>query len=298
MKINRKTAGLLIFLIPVLIIGSFVLFHRPAPLVSVVMPVYNGAAYLDRSINSILKQSYPDFELIMIEDGSSDNSWQILQNYAAKDPRIRLLKNDRNRGISYSRNRGNDAARGKYIMMMDQDDDNHPDRILKQAAYMESHPELTISATPSQSGHEWFKFQSDELIKYGLFFNNNYGHPNLMVRRDFLKKNNIRYNLDYKCANDYEWLIQIRDKGGVFGGMSEALFIYNGPNYSAEGGPCYEESRKIMRRWSELDIGMEQYVCNIMELILSDSKYQRMFSDSFRTTIRENRQKLCHSLQK
>ena len=181
---------------------------------------------------------------------------------------------------------------------MDQDDDNHPDRILKQAAYMESHPELTISATPSMTETPWVSLKTDDEVKFDLFFNNEFGHPNLMVRRDFLKKNNIRYNLDYKCANDYEWLIQIRDKGGVFGGMSEALFIYNGPNYSVVGGPCYEESRKIMRRWSELDIGAEQYVCNIMELILSDPKYQQMFSDGFLDAIEKRQQELCHSIRK
>ena len=308
MKMNRKTTGLAGFLILSGLFSGicFFLFYRLTLPVSVVMPVYNGAKYLDRSIQSILNQSYPDFELIMVDDGSSDNSWDILQDYAAKDSRIRLLKNDQNRGISYSRNRANEIARGKYIMMMDQDDDNHPDRILKQMTYMETHPEVTVSATPDANGFWYFDTQfgaqfgtqTDEVIKFGLFFNNILGHPNLMVRRDFLQKNNIRYNLEYKCANDYDWLLQIRDKGGVFGETPEALFIYSGPNYSADGGPCYDEARKIMRRFSDVDAGAEQYVCNVMELVLTEPQYQKMFSVPFLDAIKKQRQELCLSISK
>ena len=281
---NGKIWGLFIVGLAFLLgVSGWALYVLSAPMVSVVMPVYNGAKnnYLHRSIASILNQSFKDFEFIMIDDGSSDNSWEILQSYAAKDSRIKLLKNDKNRGISYSRNRGNDAARGKYIMLMDQDDDNHPQRMAKQVGFMEERPWLDIVATPSATPAPWLPTYTEDETRFVLFLNNNYGHPNTMVKRSFLRKNNIRYNESIKCANDYDWLLQIRDHNGHFGYMYEALFRYNGAGFSQAGGPCWDESRQIMSRFSNLEQGLERYVCAVARMAQKTPKYAKLFTPGF-----------------
>ncbi len=271
-------------------------FYFSRPLVSVVMCVYNGTknGYLHRSIPSILNQSYPHFELIIVEDGSTDDSYRILQAYASLDKRIRLVKNDKNRGISYSRNRGNALARGKYIMVMDQDDVSLKDRILLQAAFMEAHPEVDISATPPASQHPWKVVYDNDMIKFLLFFNNNLGHPNLMMKRSFLEKHHIHYQEKYKCANDYDLLLQMRDNKAYFATMKEPLFIYNGPGFSGiPNTPCFEESLEIMSRWldprnfvskQKYASAMQEYECALLEKILASREYHHLFSPFFLET--------------
>jgi len=283
-SVNKKVLAL--FFLNIILVGIACLSYwkLSAPMVSVVMPVYNGAQnnYLHRSIPSILNQSFRDFEFIMIDDGSSDNSWQILTEYAAKDKRIKLLKNDKNRGISYSRNRGNDLARGKYIMLMDQDDDNLPDRMLKQVAFMESRPWLDLVATPSVTEMPWIAMHDEDKIKFGLFFDNVFGHPNVMMKRSFLKKNNIRYNETIKCANDYDLMIRIRDKGGRFGYMYESLFIYNGANYSATQ-QCPMDATQIYSRFSSYDRRKEPklYLCSVAKMAQETPQYAKLFTPGF-----------------
>lgn len=285
LKQNKMKMGFFLLCLGIGLMFGYMLF-RPVPLVSVVMCVYNGgkAGDLHRSIPSILNQSYTDFEFILVDDGSSDNSWAILQEYAQKDKRIRLVRNDKNRGISYSRNRGNEMARGKYIMVMDQDDESLPDRILKQALFMENHPEIDVVATPSITEMDINLFNDPVEIKFALFFGNNFGHPNLMMRRSFLTENNIRYNVNYRCANDYDVLVQIRDKGGEFGMMQEVLFKYNGANYSAKKEKlCVSEIEKITSPWAKGVMAQttEDLVCQVTNRLIKTKKYHHLFPPEF-----------------
>jgi glycosyltransferase involved in cell wall biosynthesis len=114
------------------------------PKVSVVMSAYNGGRYLQAAIESILGQTYPDFEFIIIEDGSSDNSLETLREYAGRDERIRLIENHENIGLALSLNKGIEAAGGKYIARMDADDISLPGRFARQLDYLESHPKIWV----------------------------------------------------------------------------------------------------------------------------------------------------------
>src|SRR3712207_4685936 len=118
-------------------------FMSAAPPVSVVVPVYNTERYIAETIDSILKQTFTDFELIVIDDGSKDRSPDILRELAAKDSRIRLTVRE-NRGIVRTRNELLEQCRGKYMAVNDSDDLSMPDRLAKQVAYMESHPECVL----------------------------------------------------------------------------------------------------------------------------------------------------------
>lgn len=111
------------------------------PLVSVVMPVYNTARYVGRAIESILNQTFPDFELLLLDDGSTDRSLDILKRYAAQDSRIRLISRE-NRGISPTRNELLALAQGEFVAVMDSDDISLPDRLAQQVAYLQQHPDV------------------------------------------------------------------------------------------------------------------------------------------------------------
>ena len=115
------------------------------PMVSVVMPVYNGSKYLKEAIDSILNQTFTNFELIIINDGSTDNSEDIIFSY--QDRRIYYLKNEHNKGICITLNRGLDNARGKYIARMDCDDISMPQRLAKQVNYLERHRDVGALGT-------------------------------------------------------------------------------------------------------------------------------------------------------
>lgn len=115
------------------------------PMLSIVMPLYNAAPFVGEAIQSILNQSFKDFELIIIDDGSTDNSLKIAQSFS--DKRIRIIHNDRNRGIVYTRNRGLQEMKGRYFAPFDADDIAHPDKFSIQLEFMEKHPEFGLVGT-------------------------------------------------------------------------------------------------------------------------------------------------------
>ncbi|MBI5667971.1 MAG: glycosyltransferase family 2 protein [Chloroflexi bacterium] len=111
------------------------------PRVSVVMPVYNGARTVAKTIDSILKQTFTDLELVIVDDASSDHTWAILSKYAASDPRIVIHRNATNQGVAAARNNGLARARGEFIAVHDADDISVPHRLAVQVAYLDGHPE-------------------------------------------------------------------------------------------------------------------------------------------------------------
>ncbi|MEO7199850.1 MAG: glycosyltransferase family 2 protein [Dokdonella sp.] len=109
-----------------------------APLVSVVMPVYNSTTHMQRPIESVLAQSQASLELILVDDGSSDGSWSMIERYAAADPRISALRLPRNEGVAAARNAALQHARGEYIAFLDSDDGWHPRKLELQLAHMQA----------------------------------------------------------------------------------------------------------------------------------------------------------------
>ena len=122
-----------------------------APLVSVIMPVYNVEIYLAEAIESILTQTLSDLELIVIDDCSTDGSAAILRDYASRDERVRLLLHERNQGMASTRNSGIAVSRGEFIAMMDSDDISLPQRLEKQAAFLQAHPHIGVVGSYLQS---------------------------------------------------------------------------------------------------------------------------------------------------
>ncbi|MDR2901836.1 MAG: glycosyltransferase [Lactobacillales bacterium] len=223
------------------IAAFFAQIHWNTPKVSVVMPTYNRADLLPRAIESILTQTYWNFEFIIVDDGSTDTSAEIIQMYSAIDPRIKYVKNEKNRGISFSRNRGNDLAAGKYIAVMDSDDVALPDRLKKQVAYLQSHREIDVLGTASLTWdtREFFPIsgQQDPEINKALF---HLGfvpiiHSSAMIRKDFLRKNHITYNETYIAAVDYAFWVDILKKGGQIANHPQVLTLMRLRDTNPEG---------------------------------------------------------------
>jgi glycosyltransferase involved in cell wall biosynthesis len=161
------------------------------PAISVLLPVYNGSPYLGAAIESILNQNERDFELIIINDGSTDDSGATIQRY--RDRRIVLLTNERNLGLVPSLNRGLAVVRGTFIARMDADDLSAPDRFGKQRAVLEAQPAIGVLGTGMRSvgRRGWFGLASrppaeHELIVWGQFFRTTLFHPTVMLRTGLL----------------------------------------------------------------------------------------------------------------
>ena len=194
------------------------------PTISVVMPTYNREQMLPRAIDSILDQTYKDFELIIVDDASTDKSVEVIKDYMKKDKRIRLIQNEKNSGIAFSRNRGNDAARGKYIAIMDSDDQSLPHRLELSINFFEKHPDVDAfcgnlldieEPVYAQQFLNWqdYKIASDEHA-LSMMFSNTFYNVASMFKRDFVKKHNIRYNNKYVSAEDYDFWKQFVMKNG------------------------------------------------------------------------------------
>lgn len=198
------------------------------PKISVIMPVYNGEIYLRSAIDSVLSQSFKDFEFIIIDDASNDSSVQIIQGY--NDERIRLFVNDVNMGVAATLNKGIDLAVGEYIARMDCDDISMPDRFEKQIKYMDSHDKTVICGSSviilNETG-EYFRpySESDGAIRADMIFNSAFVHPAVMIRASVLKIHNIRYDVDYERAEDYEMWSRIIRFGTCYN-IQEPLLKY------------------------------------------------------------------------
>lgn len=137
------------------------------PLVSVIIPAHNEEKSIQKAVASVLAQDYPHYELLIVNDGSTDRTGQILSSFT--DPRIRILDNETNIGVTKSRNKALKAAKGKYIACLDADDTCTPDRLRKQAAYLESHPECVLCCTYSDCDHGGYTtVQGDDFYRGDL----------------------------------------------------------------------------------------------------------------------------------
>lgn len=182
-------------------------------LISVVMPVYNGGKYLREAIESILNQTYGNFEFLIINDGSSDNTDEIIRSYT--DRRIVYLQNDGNCGLVYTLNYGISVAKGEYIARMDADDISEPTRFEKQIEVFEKDPELGLCGTWAKiiGTKKVFKVETEnERIKCGLFFTNQFIHPSIMFSKTQLTKSGYKYEEKNFTAEDYALWINLSQK--------------------------------------------------------------------------------------
>lgn len=187
-------------------------------LLTVLMPVYNGELFLQKTIDSILCQTYKDFEFLIINDGSEDRSEDIIKSY--KDSRIKYVKNDENLKLIKTLNKGIDLAQGKYIVRIDADDIALKDRLENQFEFMESNPEIIGSGTFYSVINERNEVldlkelpTNHQEILFSMLFLNPICHPSVIWRNDIVKKNKIYFNEDYVHAEDYKFWYDLSQFG-------------------------------------------------------------------------------------
>lgn len=245
------------------------------PMISVVMPVYNQEKYLKESIESILHQTFQDFEFIIVDDQSTDASWQIIQEYEKKDSRIVAVKNNGKKGCYPARNCGNRLAKGKYIAVMDSDDIALPERLQTQFDFMEQNHDIDICGS-------WMKNfgvnddilifpQSHEEIKFSLFFSCCIGHPTAIFRNN----GEILYSEERSCVSDYGlWCQKMNDV--KFANIPKVLVLYRRHGDQISTGKKAEQDKNA----NEIRL---QNLCNIgINLSTEEQKiYDDFFSDQF-----------------
>lgn len=200
-----------------------------SPIITVIMPVYNTEKYIQAAIQSILNQTFTDFEFLIFNDGSTDNSLKIIQSF--KDKRIRLFNSKKNSGLVIHLNEGIKLAKGKYIARMDADDIALPKRFEKQVKFLETHPNHGIVGSSCRIINEkgeltsriWKVHPKLDTIKAELLFYPPFAHPSIMMRTQIAQL--FYYNPQCYIAEDYYLWLEI-SKNHLLGNLPEILLYY------------------------------------------------------------------------
>lgn len=174
--------------------------------ISVILPIYNASLYLKDAIDSILNQSFGDFELIVYDDGSTDDSRSIVDAY--QDKRIVKRYFDENQGLIKILNLGFSEAKGKYIARMDADDISHPNRFEIQRNFLETHPEIGICGTQLElihTGEVLERPTEDGDIRWWIFKGSPFAHPSVMIRKQVIDDNNLRFDPKAYVVEDFDF---------------------------------------------------------------------------------------------
>jgi glycosyltransferase involved in cell wall biosynthesis len=200
------------------------------PLVTVLLPVYNGGNFLKETIQSILDQTYENFEFIIINDCSTDNSENIIQDF--NDKRISYIKNNQNLELINTLNKGITISKGKYIVRIDADDIAHRERISRQVLYMEENSDVIVCGSNvaliknNIITNEIIEYHSDSNdIKFALNFYCPFIHPSIIIRKEILIKNKLKFDLEFKHAEDYFLWTQLAAYGEFYN-IPEVLTYY------------------------------------------------------------------------
>ena len=234
------------------------------PAISVVVPVYNAEMYVKEAIDSILGQSFADFECIVVDDGSTDGTKEIIQLY--DDSRIVLVEN--NHDFIGSLNMGINMAKGKYIARMDADDTMHPDRLRIQHSIMETEPNIIICGTWMTLFGNGITTESIarsinglvELPLLQLLQGNFVFHPTTMIRKNFLVEHQLYYE-EYPYAEDFKLWSEIAKRGGTFYIENQPLLYYR-----------ISENQVTKRKKEEQKATSERILHEILNFLLDKNK--------------------------
>jgi glycosyltransferase involved in cell wall biosynthesis len=235
------------------------------PRISVVMSVYNAAKYLREAVDSILNQTFSDFEFIIVDDKSTDDSLNILLSY--NDPRIVLIKNDENVGLTKNLNRGLKMAKGEFIARMDADDISRLNRFEEQLLFFLNEEKCKICFSQViYFGKVKKKVSSQFLTKFNLIstellFRNPVAHSTAMWRKDFFVSNNLFYDEAFIYSQDYELWTRVAEKCNIYV-IDKCLLMYRfhssqiGSSKSAEQMSFFNKAKNdfISRNFKNIDI--------------------------------------------
>lgn len=179
----------------------------PSPLITVLMPVHNGAAYLAEAICSMQRQTVGDFELLIVDDASTDHSLDIIRQIT--DPRIRLIESRERLKLSGALNLGLDQARGRFVARMDADDISLPHRLERQARFLDQHPDIGFCGSwirlfGAGPHHVLRRPTTPALIHAFTLFDSPFAHPTVMLRRESFERHQLRFDGTYFPTEDFE----------------------------------------------------------------------------------------------
>lgn len=235
------------------------------PIISVLLPVYNAERYLRTAIESVLVQTYDNFELLVLDDGSDDNSLSILREYETKDDRVRIISRE-NKGLAVTLNQLISEASGKYLARMDADDICLPQRFEKQVAFLDSHPNHVVVGTrilliddeglPLATMIDKFSHTEikDDLLKGVIAL----CHPATMLRADEIRAVG-GYNTELQCAQDYDLWLRVSERGKL-ANLPEALVKYrqhlSSIGYTKRAGQLHTIKTALLRTYKQRKLGI------------------------------------------
>lgn len=204
-----------------------------SPLVTVLMPCYNAEKYLDSAIDSIVNQSYQNLHILLIDDGSTDATFEICNKWVQKDKRIECLRNEENLGLIKTLNKGINYTSNPYIARMDADDISALNRIEKQVNFLLQHHEIGVVGSQSlpigvdgkrkRNGGSTTYLQPDTL-SFSCFFTQPFFHGSILCKTEILKAN--MYSEEFKHSEDFELWLRLNSKGIKFRNLDEILYYY------------------------------------------------------------------------
>jgi glycosyltransferase involved in cell wall biosynthesis len=196
------------------------------------MPVYNAERFLKQAIDSILNQTYQDFQLLLIDDASTDHCMDIIKSY--QDPRIKVFQNQKNMGISCTRNRGIELCNTEYMALMDDDDISMPYRLEHEVKFLDEHPEVDVVGGHQRQidedgrdlNKQWNVYLNPKYIKAFLMSSNTIVNGSTMFRKEFIDRYHIRYQ-EENCfgAEDYRFWVDCSLKGTI-ANLDEVLLLW------------------------------------------------------------------------
>jgi glycosyltransferase involved in cell wall biosynthesis len=212
------------------------------------MAVHNGAAYVQEAIASVLAQTYARFEFVIVDDGSTDATADLLRAAVRRDLRVVLLCNPANLGLAASLNAGIAAARGDFIARMDADDLSHPRRLERQVAFMQSHPQVgvcgTWARTIGRAGVMRYP-TADTAIRCELLFHAPLAHPSAMLRRSVLAERGLAYDPSVRHAQDYDLWVRCAEHT-QFANLPAYLLSYR--VHAEQTGQSHRAGQRATRR--------------------------------------------------
>jgi hypothetical protein len=184
------------------------------PRVSVLMPMHNASQFVGRALQSVLAQTFSDFELLVINDGSTDGSDKVVEEYS--DPRVKLHHNSGNIGVPATLNRGLELATGEYVARLDADDICVPSRLARQVSYMDAHPDVGVCGSWVRivGAHHGFVMRrpcGSEVIRAFMCLDNPLFHPTVILRKRILDDSGLRYRQTYPRAEDFDLWERVAD---------------------------------------------------------------------------------------
>lgn len=224
-----------------------------SPFVTVAIPFYNSEKYLEEAILSVINQSYQDWELLLIDDGSTDSSKEVAERFTT-DSRIKIVSDNINRGLVYRLNQSIQLARGVYYARMDADDIMHPDRLKEQLDFFLIHPDVDILGTSAYTIDQNDRLQ--ELIIYKGTppadpFHPCFLHPSVMGKVDWFKK--YPYNAGYERMEDLELWLRAAKESSYYNLKSPLMF------YRESGSPIFRKYLATQKSALKLALNASEY---------------------------------------